>query len=195
MGREFELKFAATALDHEALRARFGNLSPITMETTYYDTPSGDIRRLRWTLRRRMENGISVCTMKTPAASFGRGEWSINAPWCEETSKELFAAAMQEEIPFAQLSALCGARFSRLAKTVELPGCTVEIALDRGVLLGGGREIPLCENKIMVIKTIAIKLLTKASKNFSIYGVNRFCRRCYEWYLKKFAQLFATNSN
>ena len=53
MGREFELKFAATALDHEALRARFGNLSPITMETTYYDTPAGDIRRLHWTLRSR----------------------------------------------------------------------------------------------------------------------------------------------
>ena len=60
MGREFELKFAATALDHEALLARFGNFSPITMETTYYDTPDGDIRRLRWTLRRRLENGISV---------------------------------------------------------------------------------------------------------------------------------------
>ena len=72
MGREFELKFAATALDHEALRARFGNLSPITMETTYYDTPSGDIRRLRWTLRRRKENGVSVCALKTPGEGFGK---------------------------------------------------------------------------------------------------------------------------
>ena len=43
---------------------------------------------------------------------------------------------------------MCGARFTRLAKTVELPGCTVEIALDEGVLLGGGREIPLCELEV-----------------------------------------------
>ena len=73
MGREFELKFAATALDHEALRARFGNLSPITMETTYYDTPNGDIRRLHWTLRCRKENGVTVCALKTPGEGFGQG--------------------------------------------------------------------------------------------------------------------------
>ena len=34
MGREFELKFAATKLDHATLQERFGNLSPITMQTT-----------------------------------------------------------------------------------------------------------------------------------------------------------------
>lgn len=43
---------------------------------------------------------------------------------------------------------VCGARFTRLAKTVELPGCVVEIALDTGILMGGGREIPLCELEV-----------------------------------------------
>ena len=77
MGREFELKFAATMADHEALQGRFGNLSPILMETTYYDTPDGAIRRLRWTLRCRQENGISVCALKTPGDGFGHGEWEV----------------------------------------------------------------------------------------------------------------------
>ena len=43
---------------------------------------------------------------------------------------------------------VCGARFTRLAKLLELPQCTVEIALDEGVLLGGGRELPLREVEV-----------------------------------------------
>ena len=151
MGREFELKFAATALDHEALRHRFGNLSPITMETTYYDTPDGDIRRLRWTLRRRLENGISICALKTPGEGFGHGEWEV---CCEKIEKAigllLGKGAPKQLYAFAQagLQPVCGARFTRLAGLIEAPGCTVELALDEGVLLGGGKEQALCEIEV-----------------------------------------------
>jgi phenylalanyl-tRNA synthetase beta subunit len=44
--------------------------------------------------------------------------------------------------------ATCGARFTRKACTVTLPGCTVEIALDVGILMGNNREMPLCEVEI-----------------------------------------------
>jgi hypothetical protein len=37
---------------------------------------------------------------------------------------------------------------TRLAGTLNTEGCTVELALDRGVLLGGGREVPLCEVEV-----------------------------------------------
>ena len=43
---------------------------------------------------------------------------------------------------------ICGARFTRLAGIVELPHGTAELALDRGVLTGGGREVPLCEVEV-----------------------------------------------
>ena len=151
MGREFELKFAATALDHEALKDRFRNLSPIAMETTYYDTPNGDIRRLRWTLRRRLENGISVCALKTPGEGFGHGEWEV---CCEKIEKAvgpmLGKGAPKELYAFLQAGLLpvCGARFTRLAGLIEAPGCTVELALDEGVLIGGGKELPLCEVEV-----------------------------------------------
>ena len=42
----------------------------------------------------------------------------------------------------------CGARFTRLAKTLSTPDCTVELALDRGVLLGGGKELPFAEAEV-----------------------------------------------
>ena len=118
MGREFELKFAATKADHEALCARFTNLSPITMETTYYDTPSGDIRANRWTLRCRKENGVAVCALKTPGEGFGHGEWEV---CCEKIEKAigpmLGKGAPKQLYYFAQsgLEPVCGARFTRLA--------------------------------------------------------------------------------
>ena len=69
MGREFELKFAATQMDHEVLKNRYGHLSPIAMETRYYDTPAGDLSRLRWTLRcescpSRKQNTLRNLTMR-----------------------------------------------------------------------------------------------------------------------------------
>ena len=151
MGREFELKFAATLSDHEALRRRYGHLSPINMETTYYDTANGDISRLRWTLRRRSENGISICALKTPGEGFGNGEWEIPCGRIEDAIESLLAKGAPAELAdFAAggLIPVCGARFTRLAGLIDAEGCTVELALDEGVLLGGGKEQPLCEVEV-----------------------------------------------
>ena len=151
MGREFELKFAATKQDHEALQARFTNLSPITMETTYYDTPAGDIRYLHWTLRCRQENGISICALKTPGNGFGHGEWEVYSNRIEDAIEGLIAKGAPEQLrDFAAkgLQPVCGARFTRLAGLIDAPACTVELALDEGFLLGGGKEEPLCEVEV-----------------------------------------------
>ena len=43
---------------------------------------------------------------------------------------------------------VCGAKFIRLAKLLELEDCTVELALDRGCLMGGGREESLQEVEV-----------------------------------------------
>ena len=151
MGREFELKFAATQMDHEVLKLRYGHLSPITMETRYYDTPAGDFSRLRWTLRCRSENGVSICALKTPGEGFGNGEWEVPCSRIEDAIGRLCAKGAPAELAdFAATGLLqvCGARFTRLAGLIEAPGCTVELALDEGVLLGGGKEAPLCEVEV-----------------------------------------------
>ena len=151
MGREFELKFAATKQDHEALQVRFTNLSPITMETTYYDTPAGDIRYLHWTLRCRQENGISICALKTPGNGFGHGEWEVYSNRIEDAIEGLIAKGAPEQLrDFAAkgLQPVCGARFTRLAGLIDAPACTVELAQDEGFLLGGGKEEPLCEVEV-----------------------------------------------
>ncbi len=148
MGRELELKYVATPEKLAAFSQMWDSWQTISMETTYFDTEDGTLSAQHCTLRRRMENGISVCTMKTPIAGLGRGEWEISAAWCAETVAKLFADAGRTPIAFENLHPVCGAKFTRRAKTLQLGDCTVEIALDEGVLMGGGREIPLCELEV-----------------------------------------------
>ena len=155
MAREFELKYAATAEDLEILKGKYPHLHSITMETTYYDNDAGDFSRLKWTFRRRTENGKSICTLKTPLAGLGRAEFEVECP-------EILASVplLRQQGAPAQLLLLtesgvtpsCGARFTRLAGQLELPGCSVELALDEGVLLGGGKELPFTEVEVELKK-------------------------------------------
>ena len=151
MGREFELKYRADAGVLAAIQKKFGEFTAITMETAYYDTQDSLLNRLHWTLRRRYENGISVCTLKTPAAGGGRGEWEVHAPDIAAALPLLQQLDTPEGLRIFTADCLvlsCGARFTRLAKSVEIPGAVVELALDRGVLLGGGQALPFAEMEV-----------------------------------------------
>ena len=151
MGREFELKYAATEADLEVLKQRYPHLQPIAMETTYYDNEAGDFSRLKWTFRRRMENGRSVCTLKTPAGGWGRAEFEAE---CDDILasvpllRKLGAPARLLLLTEAGVQPSCGARFTRLAGKLEFPEFTAELALDKGVLLGGGKELPFTEVEV-----------------------------------------------
>ncbi len=149
MAIEFELKYGATPAQQEALLARFGgNARTISMETTYYDTPDRFLSPRRITLRKRMENGTAVCTLKTPPENGGRGEWECLCDDIGSAIPELCKLGAPENmllLTIAKLEPICGARFTRTAMDIETPSFTAELALDRGVLTGGGREEPLCE--------------------------------------------------
>ena len=147
MGIEFELKFRATPEAQEEMRNKLpGDERIYAMETTYYDTPSGALSAKYYTLRQRMENETSVCTLKTPAQGEGRNEFEVECGSIEEAIPMLCKLS-GEDIPLPVI-AVCGAKFTRIAKTITLPQCTVEIALDRGILMGGDKEVPLCEAEV-----------------------------------------------
>lgn len=146
MATELEWKFSATEEAFAALEKCYRNaLSPIAMQTTYYDTPEKHFSSRRCTLRTRLENGKSVCTLKSPAEK-GRNEWELECGCIQEAAPILCKLA---GLPAPQaLVPVCGAKFTRLAATVALESATVELALDRGVLTGGGKECPLLEVEI-----------------------------------------------
>lgn len=151
MGREFELKYQAAPEVLAALQQKFGGFVRISMETAYYDTPDGVLSRKQWMLRRRLENGVSVCTLKTPRPDGSRGEWNVEAP---DILSGLYALCkLDTPIQLASLNGedlipVCAARFTRLAATLVLGDCTVELALDRGEFLGGGKIQPFSEVEV-----------------------------------------------
>ena len=151
MGREFELKYQADAGQIAAIREKYGDFTAISMETTYYDTFDLKLMMHHWTLRRRMENGTSVCTFKRPLDDGSKAEWEVEAPNIMDGVMKLCQAGADWELMrcvAGGVQPVCGAKFTRLAKTLELDDCTVELALDQGVLMGAGREIPLCEVEV-----------------------------------------------
>ena len=151
MGREFELKFRADAAVITAIREKYGSFTTISMETTYYDTFDLKLSMHHWTLRRRMENETSVCTFKRPHQDGGRGEWEVEAPNIMDGILALCQKGADWElmrVTSGGVIEVCGARFTRLAKQLEIPGGTVELALDQGVLIGKGKELPLAEVEV-----------------------------------------------
>ena len=195
MAVEFELKVRATPEQLDKVQQGItGQPQVIEIETTYYDTADGALSKRKYTLRRRMENGVSVCTLKTPversviasgetdfsarlryfnvglppASTYlhslrygrndnegcamvgGRGEYEVRCDVIEKAIPELckLSGVGLTALTASGVVPVCGARFTRVATVIELPECTVELALDRGVLLGGGREIGLHELEV-----------------------------------------------
>lgn len=152
MGVEYEWKFRADPqVQERLLNDMTCRWERIAMETTYYDTARNDLSRRHYTLRRRKENNKNVCTLKVPAPNGGRGEWELEEESIEAAIPELCKLSdLEELLPLTAdgVTPVCGARFDRMACTMDIGEAVVELALDQGILMGGGREIPLCEIEV-----------------------------------------------
>lgn len=152
---EFEVKLAVDApetmerilADPAIAGAMAGPVREIPMETTYYDTPAGSLSAKLWTLRRRMEGGSPVVTLKTPAdLPDCRNEWETPGDDVLAAVPALIALGAPEELrELKAVRPVCGAAFRRRAVLLDLEGCTAELALDRGRLFRGDREAPIQE--------------------------------------------------
>lgn len=166
MGYEYERKYRA---DKETLQKINISLSEPTsifeMETTYYDTPDEALSKQKITLRRRFENGISVCTLKTPASGVGRGEFQIEAESIESAIPELCKLSGYEpleKLATSEIAAVCGAKFTRIARKITFGNSILELALDEGFLLGGEKVLPLYE--------VEVELVSGDAKDADLYG-------------------------
>ena len=79
------------------------------------------------------------------------------------------------------LEYVCGARFVRIAKLLTFPEFAAELALDRGVLTGGGREQPLSEAEVELKSGEPEALREFAQDLVEKYGLvpensSKFCR-------------------
>lgn len=174
MGREFELKYAASPAVLAALAAQFGPGREIRMETTYYDTPDRSLAAQHMTLRLRRENDEIICTLKTPLPDGSRGEWECPAADIHGGIASLLslgAPQMLADITSRGVTAVCGARFTRLAVDVPTADGMAELALDQGFLCGNGKEIALCEVELELKSGSEGALLALAKNLVAAYGL------------------------
>ena len=69
----------------------------------------------------------------------------------EEAIEKLCKLGGPEELQTLTASGvvpICGALFTRRAGTFTLRQCTLELALDEGILFAGNRQLPLCEMEV-----------------------------------------------
>ena len=152
MAVEYELKYRATPETLERIQADFpGNYTVTEMTTTYFDTPGGDLAKLYWTLRHRREGEKHICTLKTPAGIDGRSEYEYSCETIEEAIPHL--CRLSGSSALAQLAErglveTCGARFTRTARRLIAGSTMTELALDKGVLTNGDKELPFAEVEV-----------------------------------------------
>ena len=174
MGREFELKYAATEDILASLAAKFGPGREIRMETTYFDTPDHTLSSARMTLRLRRENDETVCTLKTPLPDGSRGEWECSADSIQSGITSVLAMGapkVLKDLTAGGVMQVCGARFTRIAVELATADGTAELALDNGVLIGGGKEVLLCEVELELKSGSEEALLALAEQLAAAYAL------------------------
>ena len=157
MGKELEIKLAApgqaalaaVCADARVETARCGSWQEISMETDYLDTPERAISARKWMLRRRMENGEAVYTMKTPGSGLARGEWESRKENLREAVHEMVRAGAPEaleQLVRGGVERVCGVSFVRRTAELALEGGTrCMLCADSGQFLGGARRRPFYE--------------------------------------------------
>ena len=134
-----ELRLSPRRIENLAMRLEgMGLLS----EGDAKPLPDRALSARRRTLRVRLENGAAVAAFKTPDLGHGRGEWEVPGA---DPRAALAAAGETVEGP---LVPVCGARFQRRRRRIPTGDGTAELALDAGVLTGGGREVPFQEVEV-----------------------------------------------
>lgn len=195
MAHEVELKFDLEPGGATALR-RAPALATVKpekrrLETLYFDTKSGALRRAGYSLRVRAAGGHYVQTVKRRSAAsaglFARREWET------KVARFAFDPAAASAAPLKRLLAnakgkvrpVARTRFRRTAWLVERDGSRIEVVLDEGRVGSGEKEAPLCELELELLsgtpaalfalaeelgRATALRLgvLTKAERGFAL---------------------------
>ena len=135
--------------------SRIGSQSrTIQMESSYYDTADGLLKKNQAALRLRRENDRSVCCMKlrnedTPDGMRAHEEYQCEAVSLLEGLRKLPELGapkdLCEQALAADLQEICTVSFRRCAVLLQEGDTVCELALDQGELRHEGRTAPLCE--------------------------------------------------
>lgn len=143
---EIELKFLCEPADLSAVLAAAppGDTVEKDQVSTYFDTPAGDLKAQRISLRIRESGGKRIQTLKR-GAGFARDE---HEQVVAGEALDLSMPALKEALSPAKRKALRPAftvRIHRRQRTFDYGGAIIEMAVDQGEVLSGGRTRTVSE--------------------------------------------------
>jgi len=158
---EFELKLEVPASQLKVLQGRVMRLPARAkvLRAVYYDTSNGDLARHGLVLRVRKEGGRWVQTLKGESGRFlerledeadlGQGGPDAPLPVVDAHRGSAVGRRLKKAVPDSLHDVVWRPLFStevrRTVATVKQGGSTIEIALDRGRIIAGDREVLLRE--------------------------------------------------
>ncbi|HEY5722882.1 MAG TPA: CHAD domain-containing protein [Allosphingosinicella sp.] len=155
--REIELKLELASSDARrlgrlpALKGR--SAPPVGLRAVYYDTPRGILRRAGYSLRVRRSGDLWLQTLKHRANGdgilFDRNEWEKKVAGMKPDFRALGSTPLARLLSGRSLRKLLAPRFEvqveRRSWTVRRGASEIEVVLDEGEAVAGGRSERVCE--------------------------------------------------
>lgn len=155
MAEELEIKLSLSA-DHQKLafnwllaQAGASAGSHKALVNRYYDTPAGDLNRQRIALRVRQAGDRYVQTLKTRGefvdGAHRRQEWEWPLTGAELDLGLIADTPVGQGVNLATLKPIFETNFERQVVMIEDGETLIEVAVDNGRILAGGKTRPLHE--------------------------------------------------
>jgi len=170
MSREIELKLEVPPDATDRLLSQpwlaCGSTQPRRELSVYFDTPDGALRGSGYTLRVRSVGDRYIQTLKSLDMAVGlleRGEWECDVDGPEPDRARL-ASTPLEEFDTDRLQAVVRTQVDRRACRLKQRGAELEVDVDDGLLTASGRQLPVHEIEIELLRGKASAAVSLARK-------------------------------
>lgn len=172
-----------TAASEPEAEAHLPGLHRTKLESIYYDTPDQWLSAHRMALRVRRIGRKRVQTLKAPAAGPGglqnfqeiEAEIASDRPQLAAVTDGKLSRRLERENVWRRLRPVFETKFHRSAFLTEHGDSTIEVALDLGSVIAGGRRLPIAEIELELksgdagaLYELAEQLALQLSEDFPI---------------------------
>ena len=176
-GSEVELKLTG---DSDALAAVFDGLTASEVQaspvvSTYYDTADRRLWRKGLTLRLRRDRGRHEITLKQERG-FVRGEWTsiVEVPVPDVSRLTANAPHRELDLSMSQLAPVLVSEIRRRRTRLTANAACMEISLDTGTIVAGGREAPVAELEFELLSGPVADMLGRVRAIVARHGLSVF---------------------
>jgi triphosphatase len=159
---EIKLSLPASAARRLSAHALLADSKPLRQKlvNTYYDTPDRRLQRKRIAVRYRQKGTEWLLTVKSEAPSPGglaqRNEWEAPGQPGDFDFAHVDNPKLRRFLESAtpELTAVFTTDFTRNFWVADVPqeGTRIEVALDRGTIVAGERQEPICEVELELLE-------------------------------------------